>query len=110
MRPVFDRLKRLRAESAPDRHGIEHALETDLIGRVVQEAQRSQRVLNLGALIEANATDDPVADIALSERFLQHTALRRRAVHDGDIAHGASRNDETPDFVDDEPGLVVLVG
>ena len=55
---------------------------------IVQQAERGQDVLDLLALVEADTADDLVGDAAEAERLLNGPALRRRAVHDGDVVVG----------------------
>ena len=104
-------VERLRAETATQRHVVDDPGQADLVGRVVQEAEDGQDVLDLLAVVEADAADDPVGDVADPKRLLQDAALRRRPVHDRDVvAIQPLAASQAPDLADDELRLVVLVG
>ena len=84
----------------------------DVVGRVVEQAEDGQDVLDLLALVEADAADDPVGDVADPERLFNGrgsarwcgTSPRRRR------SATPSSFDQAPDLVDDELRFVALVG
>ncbi len=77
--------------------------------RVVDHLQIRDRVLDLGALVEAWAADHLVADALPDEHVFEHAALRVRAVDDGDLAAAVALLDAARDLGRDEPRLAVLV-
>ncbi len=81
--------------------------------------QVGQRVLDLGALVEARAADHLVGDRVAPELFLEHARLGVRAVEHGDVVGGEGPGrplaphtlvEQLADLAGDEPRLGVLVG
>ena len=62
------------------------------------------------AVVEADAADDPVGNVAVPKRFLDHAALGGGAVHHRDVVAATSLTPaQTPDLIDDELRFVVLI-
>ena len=77
--------------------------------RVLQERQVRERVLDLGAVVEAHAADDLVAQLALAQHVLDRPRLRVGAVEDGDLAERHPLVGQPLDLPHDEPRLGTLV-
>jgi phosphatidylserine/phosphatidylglycerophosphate/cardiolipin synthase-like enzyme len=60
--PGADRIQRPWSQTASDRQIPNHALQRDRIGRVVQQPQHRQDVLDLLALVEADTAHDLIRD------------------------------------------------
>ena len=104
----FDRRDRRIADPAL-RH-VDHTTERDDVLRVEQQPQVPQDVLDLLALIEPNAAEDAVGSADAHQHVLDHTALRVRAIEDGDVAEAEPFALAEPlDLVRDEERLIVLV-
>ena len=65
---------------------IDDALECLLVGRIGNESQIADDILDLLALIERQASVDAIEDVALAQRFLERAALCIGAVEDGNVA------------------------
>ncbi len=63
---------------------IDHALQGLFIARVAHQAEVADEVLDLFALVEAEAAVDAVGEVELAQRFLHAAALRVGAVQDGE--------------------------
>ena len=108
--PVGERLQ-------PRERGVPHAAPRPVrdprqrhgVVRVVDRLQVGDRVLDLGALVEARPADHLVGDPLPDEHVLEHAALRVRAVDDRDLAEARAGLDEPGDLGGDEPRLGVLV-
>ena len=83
--------------------------QRDGVVRVVEDGEVGDRVLDLGALVEARAADHLVGDLLAHEHVLEHAALRVRPVEDGDLGGRPAVFDEPRDLGRDEPRLGVLV-
>ena len=94
-------------DAAPGR--VHRAPERDRVGGVHQQRQVGERVLDLGALVEARAADHLVADPVAHQHVLEHAALRVRAVEDGDLVARLALLHEPLDLGDDEARLCMLV-
>ena len=76
----------------------------------MQQAERRQDVLDLFALVEADAADDLVGDAAKPQRLFDGPALRGGAVHHGDVVVGDTVDlRHAPDLVGDELRFVTLI-
>jgi hypothetical protein len=64
---------------------IDDALESEIVGRRVDDAEVSERVADLGALVEARAADDAVRHAERDEAVLELAHLKRRAHQNGDL-------------------------
>ena len=89
--------------------GVEDAAQVDGVGRVGDDAQVGERVLDLAPLVEARAADDLVGQADPHEHLLDGTALRVGAVEHGDVARLDAVLGEGVDLLGDEGRLVVLV-
>ena len=65
---------------------VEHALDTDLVGRVDDGAQVRHRVLDLAPVVEASAAHHLVRHAQADERLFHHAGLRVGAVEHRDLA------------------------
>jgi hypothetical protein len=83
-RRLAQHLQTLRTDAA--RRQIHHALEGGVIAPVGDEAQIGERVLDLGALEEAQTTVHAVRHARGEERLFEHARLRIGAVENGDLA------------------------
>ena len=64
---------------------VDHPQEAGVVVRVLDQAQVGERVLDLGALEEAQATIDLVRNAGIEQRALEHPALRVAAVEQRDL-------------------------
>ena len=80
---VLQLLQAARANAA--RRKVHHPHEAGVVVGVLQQAQVGQRVLDLGALKEAQAAVHAVGHAGIEERRLNHPALRIAAVEHGNL-------------------------
>ena len=80
---VVQQLERRVAEPALGR--VDDALEGEVVGRLVDEAQIGERVADLRALVEARAADDPIGQAERDEAVLELAHLERGAHQDRDL-------------------------
>ena len=85
-RHVLQLLDAARADAA--RREVHHAQEAGVVVGVLQQAQIRQRVLDLGALEEAQAAVHAVGHGGVEERGFHHAALRVAAVEHGHLHLG----------------------
>ena len=104
---VADHVQRLGADAA--RRQVHHALERGIVGAAGNQAQIRQRVLDFGALEEAQAAVHAIRNARRHEDFFEHPGLGVRAVQDGHVAPRATLVHPFADAVHDELGLVALV-
>ena len=64
---------------------IDDALEGEIVGRRIDHAQISERIANLGALVEPRAADDAVRQAERDEAVFEFAHLERGAHQDGDL-------------------------
>ena len=64
---------------------VDDALEGEIVGRRIDDAQIGQRVADLGALIEARAADDAIGQAERDEAVLELAHLIRGAHQDRDV-------------------------
>ncbi len=88
---------------------VDHARERHRVGRVHEQGEVGERVLDLLALVEARAADHLVADPVAHEHVLEHAALGVGPVEDGDLVARLARVDEPLDLRHHEARLGVLV-
>ena len=89
---------------------VHHAAERDHVLRVDQQPQVGEHVLDLLALIEPHAAEDPVVRADAHEHVLEHAALRVRPVEDRHVGEPVALGLAQPlDLVDHEERLLVLV-
>src|SRR5215472_4066095 len=106
-RPLAQRFEALGAE-AP-RRVIYDALEGGVVAAVADQAQVRERVLDLGALEEAQAAVDLVGNARRDECFLEHARLGVRAVEDRNVPAERAVRNVLADAVGDELRLVTLI-
>ncbi|MNS53282.1 hypothetical protein D3C72_860330 [compost metagenome] len=106
-RHVLQHFQRARADAA--RREIDHAAEGGVVARVLQQLHVSQRVLDFGALEEAQAAVHAVRDAGGEQRMLDHARLRVAAVQDRDLGAAGALRDLVADFLDD-PARFLAVG
>ena len=76
----------MRARADAARREVDDAQEAGVVVRVLDQAQVGQRVLDLGALEEAQAAVHLVRHAGVEQRALDHPALRVAAVEHRDLA------------------------
>ena len=76
---------RLGAVADPSTRRVDDAGKRDRVGRVREQAQVGDRVLDLGPLVELRAADHLVRDLEPHQGVLEHAALRVDSVEDGDL-------------------------
>ena len=64
---------------------VDDALEGEIVGRLVHEAQISKRIADFGALVEARAADHPIGQSEGDEAVFELAHLERGAHQDGDL-------------------------
>ena len=64
---------------------IDDALEGEIVGRRIDDAQISQRIADFGALIEARAADDAIRQTERDKAVFEFAHLERGAHQDGDL-------------------------
>ena len=64
---------------------VDDALEGEVVGRLVDQAQIGERVADFHALVEARAADDAVGQAERDEAVLELAHLERGAHQDGDL-------------------------
>src|SRR5262249_34501920 len=79
--PGAQQVYRLRADAA--RRHIQNAKQGDIVLGMKDQPHVGQRVLDLGALVEAEAPQDAIADLLPPERLFERPRLRVRAVEHG---------------------------
>ena len=97
LRVVAQHVQALRADAA--RGQVHDTLEGGIVVAVGNQAQVRERVLDLGALEEAQAAVDPVRHARGQERLFQHPRLRVGAVQDRELAPQAALRDTLADAV-----------
>ena len=95
------------AEPAP-RH-VDDALEGEIVGRRVDHPQISERVADLGALVEARAADHAVRQAQRDEAVLEFAHLERGAHQDGDLVERMAAALQLLDLLADGAGLFLGV-
>ena len=79
---------RLVAEAALG--DVDDPLEGEVVGRLGDDAQIGERVADLGALVEAEAADDPVGQADRDEAVLELAGLELGADQDRDLVDAAA--------------------
>ena len=64
---------------------VDDALEGEIVGRLVDDAQIGERIADFGALVEARAADDAIGQAERDEAVLELAHLERGAHQDGDL-------------------------
>ena len=89
---------------------VDDAAPAHFVVGVHQRAQVREHVLHFTTVVELQPADDAVRDAGAHQRFLDHAALRVRAVEDRDVAEPLTVGlGEARGLVRDERRLVVLV-
>ena len=76
--------------------GVQDALEGEVVGGLVDEAQIGERVADLLALVKARAADDPVGQGQRDEPLLEFAGLEAGAHQDRDLARAHGPGAATP--------------
>ena len=95
---------RLVAEAALG--GVDDPLEGEIVGRLGDDAQISERVADLGALVEAEAADDPVGQADGDEAVLELAGLELGADEDRDVVEPAAAALDRLDLLADPARLL----
>ena len=95
---------RLVAEAALG--GVDDPFEGEVVGGLGDDAQVSERVADLGALVEAEAADDPVGQADGDEAVLELAGLELGADEDGGVVEAAAAMLERLHFLADAAGLL----
>ena len=88
---------------------VDHAGEGGVIVGVGDQAQVAQRVLDLGALEEAQPTIDPVRHAVVEQRLLELTRLGVGSVQDCALVQGPAARHPLADMLDGVARLVLVV-
>jgi hypothetical protein len=89
---------------------VDHPREADLVGGVDEQVEVSDRVLDLGPLVELRPPDHLVGQLVADEDVLEHPAVRVGSVEDRDLlAADLALAHEALDLAGDIAGLGVLV-
>ena len=94
------------AQSPPGR--VYDPQQGDVVGWVQRRPKIRQKILDLRALVELGAPDDPVTDALPHEHVLKHTRLGVHAVEHGEVGCGPCL-EQLDYLLADQPGLLVLV-
>ena len=106
-RPRCELVHRALAD-ASDRH-VDHPREADLVVRVLHEAQVGEEVLDLPAVVEADAADNLVRDPVPEAGFFQRSGLRVDPIgHDAVAQDEFLVPDEAVHLFDNELRLLLL--
>ena len=65
---------------------VDDALQGHRVVRIAHQAQVAEHVLDLGALVKAEAADHGVADVVAAQRFFNQPRLRVGAIENGAAA------------------------
>ena len=104
---IVQHLHRRIAEAAL-RH-IDDALEGEIVGRRIDDAQIGQRVADFGALVEARAADHPIRQAKRDEAVLEFAHLERGAHQDGDLIERMAVTLQLLDLLADGAGFFLGV-
>src|SRR3970040_1566706 len=89
---------------------VQDAHQTDLVGRVVDETQVGDEILDLATAVEALGADETVRQIGVEKSFLEGPRLGVGAVHDGTLARlQLMLEGQRGDRLDDVGRLLLLV-
>ena len=88
---------------------VDDALEGEVVGRRVDDAQIGQRVADLGALVEPRAADHPVGQAERDEAVFELAHLERGAHQDGDLVEDMAAALQLLDLLADRAGLFLAV-
>ena len=105
-RDVLQLLDRARADAA--RREVHHPQERGVVVRVLHQPQVGQRMLDLGALEEAQPAVDTVRDAGREQRVLEHARLRVRAVQDRHVGPHPALGDQAARLLDQPLRLLAV--
>ncbi len=88
---------------------IDDALELEVVRRIGGDLEIGDGVLDLGALVEARAADDPIGQPRRHEPVLEGAHLEGGAHEDRDLVQGMSRRAEALDRLADPARLLLVV-
>ena len=106
-RGPFQLIHRRIADAA--RGNVDDPSQADDVRGILQHPQIGDDVLDLFAVVEPQAAEDPVRDAPVAERVLKGPRLGVRAVQDRDLAQAAAFVRLLLNGPADEAGLVLLV-
>ncbi len=102
---IVQELHRGVAEAAL-RH-VDDALEGEIVGRRIDDAQIGERVADLGALVEARAADHAIGQAERDEAVLELAHLERGAHQDGDLVERVAVALQLLDLLADGAGFLL---
>ena len=88
---------------------VDDALEGEVVGRRVDDAQIGQRVADFGALVEARAADDAVGQAERDEAVFELAHLERGAHQDRDLVERVALALQLLDLLADAAGFLLGV-
>ncbi len=104
---LAQQIERARADAA--HRQVDDALERGVIVAIGDQSKIGERILDFGALEEAQAAVDAIRQARLDQRLLEHPRLRVGAVQDRAFAPQAAAGQPLLDAAEHEVGLVALV-
>ena len=84
---------------------VDDALEGEIVGRRVHDAQIGQRVADFGALIETRPADDAIGQAERDEAVFEFAHLERGAHQDGDLVEAMAAALQLLDLLADGAGF-----
>ena len=106
-RLIEERLDGLLPDAS--RGDVEDPQQAHVVGRVRDEPEVREDVLDLGAVVEPQPADDPVGDVLAAELLLEEPRLGVDPVEERDLLEAPPRSPELGDGLDDQLGLLALV-
>ena len=88
---------------------IDDALEGEIVGRRIDQAQIGECVAYFGALVEARAADDAIGQAERDETILEFAHLERGAHQDGDFVERVAFALQLLDLLADGAGLFLRI-
>ncbi len=88
---------------------VDDALEGEVVGRCVDDAEIGHGVADLGALVEARAADHPIGQAEGDEAIFELAHLERGADQDGDLVEQVAGALQPFDLLADRAGLFLGV-
>src|SRR5262249_61945549 len=86
---------------------IDDALESEIVGRRIDEAQISERVADFGALVKARAADDAIGQAERDEAVFEFAHLERGAHQNSDLVEGVAAALQLLDLLADTAGFLL---
>ncbi len=103
-------MKRLKGRGAdPAARQVDDALEGEIVGGLVEEAQIGDRVADFLALVEAQAPDDAISQAERQKTLLEFAGLEAGAHQDGALRQLLALGVQRFDLVADPAGLFLAV-